>query len=238
MFKIIIPMAGTSSRFKESGFTLPKYMLYKKNKSLFNLSVSSFKKYFDQETFIFICRDIFNTPLFIDEECKLLGIKFYEIIMIDEITSGQAETVKMGIEKSSITKSDSILIFNIDTIRKDINLKENLLVNDGFIEVFKGYGDNWSYAKTQSKNSLKVVEVAEKKKISNYCSTGLYYFKNVADFLNSYDNSKFDLKEKYVAPLYNFLISNNKSIIVDVIDKSDVVFSGIPAEYYDLIKHK
>ena len=38
---IIIPMAGLSSRFTKSGYTLPKYMLYAGNKSLFRLAVES-----------------------------------------------------------------------------------------------------------------------------------------------------------------------------------------------------
>ena len=37
---IIIPMAGLSSRFTNAGYVLPKYMLYVKNRSLFNLAVS------------------------------------------------------------------------------------------------------------------------------------------------------------------------------------------------------
>ena len=43
---IIIPMAGLSQRFIDEGYTLPKYMLYIGNQSMFTLSVSSFKKYF------------------------------------------------------------------------------------------------------------------------------------------------------------------------------------------------
>ena len=39
-------MAGLSSRFSKGGYTLPKYMLYIKDKTLFNLAVSSFDKYF------------------------------------------------------------------------------------------------------------------------------------------------------------------------------------------------
>lgn len=43
---IIIPMAGLSSRFTKAGYILPKYMLYAVDRSLFNVAVSSFEKYF------------------------------------------------------------------------------------------------------------------------------------------------------------------------------------------------
>ena len=34
----------------------------------------------------------------------------------------------------------------------------------------------------------KVIETAEKKEISNNCSTGIYYFKTVKSFLNAYND--------------------------------------------------
>lgn len=95
---IIIPMAGLSSRFTKAGYTLPKYMLYVKEKSLFNLAVSSFEKYFTTCRFVFIVRDVYDTPRFVEEECKLIGISNYKII-ITEPTRGQAETVYVGIKK-------------------------------------------------------------------------------------------------------------------------------------------
>ena len=58
---IIIPMAGLSSRFTKAGYVLPKYMLYVKNKSLFNLAVTSFEKYFDTCRFVFVARNVFDT---------------------------------------------------------------------------------------------------------------------------------------------------------------------------------
>ena len=48
---IVIPMAGLSSRFTKAGYTLPKYMLYVVDKSLFYLAVRSFEHYFQS------CRD-------------------------------------------------------------------------------------------------------------------------------------------------------------------------------------
>ena len=105
---IVIPMAGLSSRFAKAGFTLPKYMLYVKDRSLFNLSVSSFSKYFNSCEFVFIARDVYDTPRFIDEECKLLGIKKFQVV-VTEPTRGQSETVIKGTEGADIPSSVNVM---------------------------------------------------------------------------------------------------------------------------------
>lgn len=238
---IIIPMAGLSSRFSKAGYVLPKYMLYVRNRSMFNLSVSSFEKYFVSCKFLFIARNIFDTSAFIERECELMGIKDYEIVILDSPTRGQAETVLKGIEKSSIDRKDSILIFNIDTIRPNFVFPENLSNSDGYLECFEGNGANWSYAKTEDGLPMsKVVKTAEKEEISNYCSTGIYYFKTAQTFINAYnENEKHpligEIKELYVAPLYNYLINDKCDIRINVIKKDEVIFSGVPEEYDTLL---
>ena len=140
-------------------------MLYAKGKSLFNHSVSSFSKYFSDANFIFIIRNIFGSTNFVNQECDLMGIKKYKIICLDKLTSGQAETSYLGIIKSKINTNSSLLIFNIDTIRRNFLLPKLAAECDGYLEVFKGSGNNWSYAKLNNKTK-NVEEVAEKKQIS------------------------------------------------------------------------
>lgn len=238
---IVITMAGLSQRFIEAGFTLPKYMLYIGSKSLFNLSVSSFSSYFKSCKFLFVAREQFATKRFIDEECKLLGISDYEIIILENPTQGQAETVFLGLIGSSIINNEEpITIFNIDTFRKDFIFPKNITDWDGYLEVFNGEGANWSYAKTENEFSTKVIETAEKVQISNYCSTGLYYFKSVKLFKEAYKSrlrieKMSGLKELYVAPLYNLLIENNKNIHINLIRREEVQFCGIPDEYFECL---
>ena len=77
--------------------------------------------------------------------------------------------------------------------------------------MFSGKGDNWSFAKIKNN---KVIKTSEKKRISNLCSNGLYFFKNKKIFLNSYKNSieifKKNKKELYISLLFNFLIEKKK----------------------------
>jgi hypothetical protein len=230
-------MAGASQRFKNAGYTLPKYMLYVYDKSLFNLVLSSFKSYFENNNFIFIIRNLFSTKHFVDEECKLLGIRNYQIICIDTLTRGQAETVYMGLNQTELSNDDSVLIFNIDTIRKGFLIPSNINDCDGYLEVFKGTGKNWSYAKVIP-DTTQVIETSEKREISNNCSTGIYYFKKLNYFYESYDyynRNNLNINEFYIAPLYNYLIQKKRNIQIDVISRQDVVFCGIPEEYIDFV---
>lgn len=239
---ILIPMAGLSSRFLKAGFSLPKYMLYIKDKSLFYLAVDSFRKYFKNCRFVFVARDVYDTRTFIENECKLLGIDDFTTVILEKPTKGQAETVALGIERAQVPAHESILIFNIDTIRNGFTLPQNIADCDGYLECFEGRGANWSYAKTVDGSALSnVVETAEKKEISNFCSTGIYYFKQSSDFMNAYSSNEGGInqdgvRELYVAPLYNKLIQEGKTIKVDLIERKEVVFCGVPQEYEDYLK--
>lgn len=233
-------MAGLSTRFSKAGYTLPKYMLYVKDKSLFNLSVSSFKKYFQTCNFVFIVRDIFDSPRFVEEECKLLSIANYQVV-VTEPTRGQADTVFKGVDLGHIQDDENILIFNIDTIRTGFTFPEDIDKWDGYLECFVGDGANWSYAKTADDTAkTKVIETAEKKEISNFCSTGIYYFKHSSEFVKAYHENEArpinGLKELYVAPLYNFLIRDGKDIRVNIIRRDQVLFCGVPQEYEEYLK--
>ncbi len=242
---IVIPMAGMSSRFFKVGYTLPKYMLEAQGKSVFEHSVNSFDKYFKSETFVFIVKNLYNTEGFVEEKAKSMGIENFHVVVLSEDTRGQAETVMLGlkgVEKKGFPLEGAITIFNIDTFRPGFTFPNLENMGDGYLEVFKGIGDNWSFAKPLNQVSTIVCQTAEKEPISNLCSTGLYHFSNVNDYMEAYvaysnlSSSKWDKGELYVAPLYNHLIDRGFSIHYNLINQEDVVFCGIPSEFEDFSK--
>jgi len=237
---IIIPMAGLSSRFTQAGYVLPKYMLYVKNRSLFNLAVSSFEKYFDSCRFVFVARDVFDTKTFIEKECELMGVRDFTVVILPQPTRGQAETVIEGINRADVPAQEPILVFNIDTLRPGFTFPDQMAGWDGYLEVFVGSGKNWSYAKTESEGSTLVVETAEKVEISRYCSTGLYYFSTADSFVRAYtqnlEHPRDGKTELFVAPLYNLLIEAGKKIHIHVIPRDEVIFSGVPSEYEQIVQ--
>lgn len=240
MSMFIIPMAGLSSRFFKTGYSVPKYQLKIGNKSMFLWSVESFKKYFSSDKFIFICRDINNTRFFIKDELSKISLINYEIVTLDNPTLGQADTVYQGLNKLSLlNSSEDIYIFNIDS-RIEFFQKAEFLNKesvDGYLEVFKCPGDHWSFVEPGENNS--VVRTTEKERISDLCSDGLYYFKKISDFVEIFlyakENKNLSKNELYIAPLFNSLISKNKNIKYELISRGKVIICGTPNEYEDLV---
>jgi len=238
---IVIPMAGISKRFTIEGYKVPKFMLKLKKLSLFKHSLLSFKNYFTTDKFLFIALDFDQYHEFLANEINELGIQDFKIILLKDYTRGQAETVYKGLEQinDTLNENEDLIIFNIDTFRPNFikpKFKHNI---DGYLEVFVGEGSNWSYVKKDILDTSRVIETAEKKSISNLCCTGLYYFKSRKDFISSFHfyekNSIMVNNELYIAPLYNFLIKNNKYISYDLIKREDVIFCGTPDEYKSVL---
>ena len=237
---IFIPMAGLSARFTKAGYTLPKYMLFAGDQSLFRIAVSSFVSQFDTARFVFLYRNIFDTKTFIDSECALLGIKHFDLIEIEHPTRGQAETVKIGIDhllQRGI--EDEMIVFNADTAKKSFVIPDFINDTDGYLEVFEGKGEHWSFAEPLAGSANRVGRTTEKIRISNLCSNGLYHFKTMQLFLDAYQTSFSDVGhtgEYYIAPMYNALITAGKKINFLVQPKTEMLLFGTPAEYIDFVQ--
>ncbi|MDR0579038.1 MAG: glycosyltransferase family 2 protein [Campylobacteraceae bacterium] len=224
-------MSGLSSRFFKAGYHIPKYQLPLGKYSVFYHAIYSFKYYFDKEKFIFICRDIYNTVEFVQKEATKLKIRNFDIIVLDDETRGQAETAYLGLKRY---KEDfPVYIFNIDTIRHNYIKPDFIDECDGYLEVFRGLGEHWSFVLPDIQGN--VLKTTEKERISDLCSDGLYYFKSKNRFqdifFESLRNNNTVFGEYYIAPLYNILIAHGASIKYDIADIKHIDFCGTPNEY-------
>jgi len=237
---IVIPMAGLSKRFTDAGYNGPKYMLEAHGKSLFAHSVNSFEKYFQSEKFLFIYREVEGAGTFVREETAKLGISNCVFVKLEQPTRGQAETVMLGLQQANVEAEETLLIFNIDTFRPGFQLPRPSVVEnwDGYLEVFEGEGDHWSFVLPASFGSTRVKETAEKRRISNLCSTGLYYFRTYQLFEKAFlaeVRAQGDA-ELFVAPIYNHLIHAKAQIHFTVIEQDAVTFCGVPSEYEEFLR--
>jgi hypothetical protein len=234
---IIIPMAGLSSRFTAAGYQQPKYMLEAHGRTLFDHAVLSFAAYFRSVPFLFIARDIENTSGFISERTSALGILDSQVVLLDEPTRGQGETVALGIARAEVDMSTPLTIFNIDTFRLGFRFPDWVDDCDGYLETFVGEGPNWSFVRPVSPGSDHVAETTEKVPISNFCCTGLYHFARAKLFQEAYSvdsrlgRDELQGGELYVAPLYNRLIAAGRDVRFTVVPSDDIIFCGVPAEY-------
>ena len=146
-----------------------------------------------------------------------------DVIELNKVTEGAACTALLS--KKIINNNKSLLISNSDQfVEMDIakvmyNFSSKKI--DGGILTFNSLHPKWSYAKVNKLDH--VLEVAEKKVISNHATTGHYFWKKGKDFvryaekmikLNKRVNNEF-----YICPVYNEAISDKKKIMVNKIDK-------------------
>lgn len=226
---IVIPMLGKSSRFLDAGYSLPKYMLPVGKKSVFSYSLSSFENYFASEEFLFLIRKDHECTDFLKKELSDMNIKKYEIIEFDKETSGQGESVYMGIRNHP--HETNLLIFNIDTVRKGFNFKNFPSDHYGYLEVFKSAGTNWSFVEPGHNN--KVIRTTEKNRISDLCSNGIYYFSDVGMYCHYFEkySKMLEDEESYIAPMYNLLIKDGVDVFFENVCNSKIIHIGTPADY-------
>lgn len=233
----VITMGGLGSRFRKVGYKVPKYMITAKGKTLFEWSMISLDGYSaDIDKYIFIAmKDKENdVESFIYSKCQELGIRNYKVIIIDYLTDGQATTAMLASKYWDL--SHALLIYNIDTYVEPGEMKSSDLKGDGFIPCFKAAGDHWSFVRLDE--SGKAVEIKEKVRISDNCTIGAYYFKSCDLYQSLYNEFYSDpgvLKtivngEKYVAPLYNYLLSKGGEIYIADISPDKVHVLGTPEE--------
>lgn len=231
---IVITMGGLGSRFRKMGYTVPKYMIEAKGRTLFEWSLISLEGYkADVDKYVFIAMKDENADVekFIKEQCEKLGINKYHVIILDYLTDGQATTAMMA--EKYWNPDHALLIYNIDTYVEAGEMNSEELHGDGFIPCFQAEGNHWSFVRLD--DAGKVVEIKEKQRISNYCTLGAYYFKTCALYKQLYDEYYSQTRElvngeKYVAPLYDYMLSKNGEIYISDINPDRVHVLGTPEE--------
>ena len=234
---IVITMGGLGMRFRKAGYTVPKYQIMAKGKTLFEWSMISLAGFADiADSYIFIVMQDENTDVeaFIKENCEKLGIRNYRIIVIDHLTDGQATTAMLA--KKYWHPDHALMIYNIDTYVEAGAMNASQLKGDGFIPCFHGEGDHWSFVRTNAAG--RAVEIKEKVRISDNCTVGAYYFRTCRLYEELYEEFYSDPAvletivnhEKYIAPLYDYLLKKNGEIYISDIRPGQVHVLGTPEE--------
>lgn len=229
---IIITMAGLGTRFRNAGYTIPKYQIEVHGKTLFAWSMLSLRG-FSCRNYVFVVRKEDDSKEFIKKECQRFDIKA-TIIEIDHMTSGQAETAMLA--SAHWKESEPLLIYNIDTYIEEGAMADCDIKGDGFIPCFRGIGDHWSFVRLDEGG--KALEVREKVRVSEFCTVGAYYFATGMLYQRLYkefylENSDRELEagERYIAPLYNYLIQKyDGEVYISDIPTENVHVLGTPEE--------
>lgn len=229
---VVITMAGLGSRFRKAGYSCPKYMIEAKGKTLFDWSMDSLMGYNEYVSrYVFVVRQEDNAGDFIREHCKCYGIDDVQVVEIDHMTDGQATTCMLAIPFCN--PDDAIMVYNIDTYVEPREMKFEDISGDGHIPCFHADGDHWSFARLDAHGN--VVEVKEKVRISDNCTLGAYYFSSARLYKKLYDefysdDNHIEKNEKYIAPLYNFMVEKGMSVTISIVDADKVHVLGTPEE--------
>lgn len=239
---IIITMGGLGSRFRKAGYTVPKYMIEAKGKTLFDwsmISLEGYKEAASQYIFIAMKDNTVDVEPFIKEHCEALGIENYHLILLDYLTDGQATTAILAAKYWN--PQHGLLIYNIDTYVEAGQMNAQELKGDGFIPCFRAEGDHWSFVKLDETGAA--VDIREKERISDNCTLGAYYFSSCTLYKKLYDEYYSDPShmvkgEKYVAPLYNYLLEQGGKIYISDVEPKYVHVLGTPEELKSFLEER
>lgn len=214
MLNIVIPMAGAGSRFAVAGYKDPKPLIPIHGVPMIRLIIENLKPSGDHK-FIFICQKAHVKEYNLREKLWEWA-PGCEILELDGLTKGAACTVlkaKNLIDSDfplMIANSDQYVDIAIDDYLEAIS-KNDL---DGLIMTMTTTDPKWSFVKLSSKNL--VLDVVEKKAISNEATVGIYNYRHGRDFVTAaekmIESNQSVNGEFYVAPAYNLMIQRNKKI--------------------------
>ena len=229
---MIITMAGLGTRFRKAGYNCPKYMIEAKGKTLFDWSMDSlvgYNNYVDR--YVFVVRKEDHAEHFIRKHSQDFGIRDIKIIELNQMTDGQATTCMLAI--SYCKPDNAIMVYNIDTYVEPYELRFEDISGAGHIPCFHADGNHWSFVKLDEQG--KAIEVREKVRISDNCTLGAYYFSSAELYKSLYeeyyaDDSRMEKNEKYIAPLYNFMIEKGMPVTISIVNAKKVHVLGTPEE--------
>lgn len=229
--KIVIPIAGRGSRFREAGYKEPKPLIEIRGKLMVRWATDSINEFIQPENLIFIVLRDHVDKFQIDMKLKNIYGDNITVISSDRVTEGAACTVLLA--KEHINNDEELIIYNADQYFK-CSLVEEIKTKPpevkGLIPVFKATNIKWSYAKTDENDF--VVKVAEKIPISTDATVGLYYFAHGKDFVWAAEEMiKKNLRVNnwfYICPVYQHLIDRGAKI--KIIESKFVWGLGSPDE--------
>jgi beta-phosphoglucomutase-like phosphatase (HAD superfamily)/dTDP-glucose pyrophosphorylase len=209
---ILIPMAGSGSRFFNAGYKDPKPLIDVDGKPMIQRVVENIKI---PGNYIFIVQSEHYEKYGLESKLSNL-VPGCKIIQVNGVTDGAARTALLA--KQYIDNQRPLIIANSDQLldwdSSDFISQLLEVGSDGNMALFLANEEKWSYAKIKNN---RVIEVAEKVVISNNASTGIYGWAKGSDYVK-YAEQMIEKNirvnnEFYICPVYNEAIRDNKRIL-------------------------
>ena len=226
----LITLAGRGNRFIREGYDIPKplikvngdYMIYEAIKCLPNA-----------DKYIFVCLKEHVRKYQIDD---LLLSKYTnaEIVLIDEVTEGQACTAEIGLKGSSANLEEPLLISSCDYGLEWDKDKYNSLDADIIVWTTihnKAFSDNPSSYSWLDVDGEKLLNTYVKQKVfkdsyNNHAIVGTFYFKKAKYFVNGLKKIYKNNIRSYIDNIFNSL----KDLDIKIFDVEKYHCWGTPKD--------
>lgn len=229
---LVIPAAGEGSRFREAGYQRPKPFIDVRGRPMIDHVIENVAPVGADVHLLLRKEHLTDHEPLID----LVRDSVDHIHSVEKLTEGTACTLLLARAAFDddrpllVANSDQWVDFDVDAYVQDC-IDRDL---DGSILVFRDIERNpkWSFARLNDHGL--VVEVAEKKAISDLATVGIYLFRRGADFVrgaidmiarNDRVNNEF-----YTCPVYNYLIAAGLRIGVYEVPADAMHGLGTPAD--------
>jgi NDP-sugar pyrophosphorylase family protein len=229
---LVIPMAGEGARFAQAGYTLPKPFIDVAGKPMIERVLDNVRLPGASVTLIARGEHITAEPTL----ARRLEARGCRIVTLDKTTEGTACTLLHA--RSQLSEDAPLMIANCDQV-VDFDCAEFVADCfarglDGSILVFRepDLNPKWSYARIDEQGI--VVEVAEKKAISDLATVGIYLFRTARLFIDSAidmiaRNDRVN-NEFYTCPVYNYAIRAGARIGVFEVPRTAMQGLGTPED--------
>jgi hypothetical protein len=238
---LILCMAGLYRRFRDAGYTVPKFLLSWEDGTILSAVLWHLRAdgAFSSVLLVGNQRDSVFRP-HIEAILREQGLPSDALVLIED-TGGQAETALLGAEELErrLRPSDRRVVFhNIDTIllgRDYRSIARHLDACDGYIDTFEADSPAYSYVRI-GEHGL-VTDIAEKRVISPHATTGLYAFSSLDDYRAAYAACRWGNGERYISSLYRSMIEAGARIHAGgSASSADTIILGTPDEYESALR--
>jgi dTDP-glucose pyrophosphorylase len=222
---LVLPIAGNSSRFRHIT-SQPKWSLRIEGKTVLERSVESIlsEPSIQVKNVVFVVKGDFEPLL---ERMHFHGNRLADIgrvVQLKTTLNGQALSVLSGLDY--IADGEKFLVWNGDSALR-AGWASNLRIGANWLLGAKLPGESWSFIRGENG---RVFETAEKRRISDLASLGLYCFADKSNFCRALDSQRSIPGERYVAPLYNPLLEEGQEVTYSEIPSQDFLSFGTPLE--------
>ena len=237
---ILIPAAGAGSRFKKAGINVAKPLIFAKGQTLLEHTLDCFE-FTDKDHLILAVQHKHQVRKILEEKLKKrlpkVSIHWFEL---EKFLPGQLATSVAALESVlniRFHESLPLLIHNCDT---GFRWKPEFASINGFasMAVFSAEGNHWSFGEPDPKNPHRAIAIAEKIRISDLASIGLYGFSSTKIFLKEAKaalHSKETIQDEYyIAPMLQKAIIKGMEVSLPRVD--GVKTYGTPEELCECFK--